>query len=194
MKSICVFCGSRLGKSSSHTEAARQFAKVMTNRGLSLIYGGSSVGLMGTLANEVLLGGGKVTGVLPQKLKDKELAHTKLSEMIVVETLHERKQKKFELSDGFVALPGGLGTFEEFFEVLTWQQFGSHKKPCGILNVDGFFDPLLEMLERVCAEGYLSESHRNMILVSTQPEDLVKQMLEYSPRRGPSGWIDQKQT
>lgn len=170
---ICVFCGARGGSRVEYAEAARRLARELTVRAIGLVYGGSAVGLMGTLADEMVAVGGEAVGVIPRPLVRREAAHGGLSRLHIVESLAERKARMVELADGFVALPGGLGTLDELFEVLSWSQLGLHGKPCGLLNVAGYFDSLLAFLDRAVAEGLVAAEHRSALWVETQPEALV---------------------
>ncbi len=165
MKRVCVFCGSGIGRRPGYAEAARRVADALLERGLELVYGGGRVGLMGIVADAVLAGGGEVQGVIPRNLFRQEVVHEGLTRLAVVETMLERKTLMIEGSDAFLTLPGGYGTIDELFEVLTWAQLGLMRKPCGLLNVDGYFDALLEFLERQVAEGYLRPAHRALLLV-----------------------------
>ncbi len=172
MRSIGVFCGSQAGRNPAYGEVTREFGEILASRGVTVVYGGGHVGLMGMLADAVLGGGGKVIGVIPQALVDRELAHGSLTRLHVVRTMHERKALMAELSEGFAALPGGFGTADELFEILTWAQLGLHSKPIGILNADGFFDGLLAWLDRAVREGFLRAEHRDQLLVRTGPAEL----------------------
>ena len=176
MKKVCVYCGSRSGRRPEYSHAARSLAKALTRRGIGLVYGGASVGIMGEIADAVLAGGGEVIGVIPQALVDNEVAHNGLTELKVVASMHERKQVMMDLSDGFIALPGGLGTQEELFEVLTWSQLGLHKKPCGLLNVEGYYDKLCSFLDHAVEEQFVKTYHREMLLVEDSPEKLLALM------------------
>lgn len=153
----------------------------LAESGIELVYGGAAVGLMGAVADGALEAGGRAIGVLPQFLQDREIAHRGLTELIVVDSMHERKQRMAELADGFAALPGGPGTMEEYFEIFTWGQLGLHGKPCGLLNVGGYFDPLLAMFERMEQEGFMQPQHRGMVLADGSPDGLLEQMLAYEP-------------
>src|SRR5499427_3746527 len=164
MKRICIFCGSRTGAQSEYAEAAKGMGHELLRRGIGLVYGGGCVGLMGTVADAVMGGGGEVIGVIPEALVTRELAHGDITQLIVVHSMHERKAKMAELSDAFIALPGGYGTFEEFCEIITWAQLGLHRKPCGILNVEGYYDPLLALFDRAVAEGFLRPANRHLVL------------------------------
>ena len=176
MHRVCVFCGSRTGSRPAFTEAAEWLAESLVDRGLELVYGGSQRGLMGVLANAVLRRGGAVIGVIPQILMKKEIVHGDITELLVVSSMHERKAKMAELADGFISLPGGLGTWEETFEILTWRHIGIHEKPCGLLNVDGYFTPVVELFEHGHAEGFLRGDHGDLLLVDESPESLLARM------------------
>jgi uncharacterized protein (TIGR00730 family) len=165
--SICVFTGSRHGASPKYAEATKQFAEELVKRGLGVVYGGGNVGLMNVLANTALQRGGHVIGVIPDSLVSKEVAHKGLSELRVVHSMHERKALMAELAGGFVALPGGIGTMEEFFEVLSWAQLGLHNKPCGLLNVAGYYDSLIEFLDHAVAQDFVKPQHRALLIVES---------------------------
>jgi uncharacterized protein (TIGR00730 family) len=179
LRRICVFCGSSSGTRQAYQAAAQVFGRLLCQRGIELVYGGGNVGLMGTLANACLNEGGRVIGVIPQALADKELAHTGLTELRVVNSMHERKSVMADLSDAFVSLPGGFGTWEEFLEVLTWSQLGIQRKACAVLNVDGYYDPLLAMADKAVSEGFLRNVHRDMLLADTDPGRLLDRLSEY---------------
>ncbi|HCH50482.1 MAG TPA: TIGR00730 family Rossman fold protein [Proteus sp.] len=179
IKSIAVYCGSSLGASSIYKEQAIIFAQELVKRNITLVYGGASVGIMGTLADTVLQEGGKVIGVIPTLLEGREISHKNLSELYVVETMHQRKSKMIELADGFVALPGGFGTLEEFSEVFTWSQIGLHQKPLGILNINQFYDPLLMMINKMADEQFLHEKYRTMAIVEQCPIQLLDKFNSY---------------
>jgi uncharacterized protein (TIGR00730 family) len=179
LKSITVFCGSSSGKDKIYQTAATQLGETLAKNNIELIYGGAMVGLMGAVADAVLGAGGRVTGVLPRFLQRKEVAHASLSELILVETMHERKKIMHELCDGVIALPGGFGTLEEFFEVLTWGQLGLHQKPMGLLNTGGFYDSLIGFIQTMVDKGFLKEINRDMILVSDNIDDLLDRMRRY---------------
>lgn len=181
MRRICVFCGSSSGRGPAYLHAAEQLGLLMAQRGIGLVYGGASVGLMGAVANAVLAGGGQVTGVIPQALVEREVAHNGLEDLRVVGSMHERKALMADLSDAFVALPGGIGTFEELFEVWTWTQLGTHAKPCGVLNVNGFYSTLGAFLDHVVAEGFLKPVHRTMLQVAQTPADLLDGLARWQP-------------
>ncbi|NFD76742.1 TIGR00730 family Rossman fold protein [Clostridium botulinum] len=188
MKRICVYSGSNLGLRSEYKESAKLLGKILAENKIELVYGGSRIGLMGEISNEVLRNNGKVIGVMPKGLFSGEMVHENLTKLIEVENMHERKQTMAELSDGFIALPGGLGTFEELFEVLSWAQLGIHKKPIGILNISNFFGPLLHMIKNTCTEGFMNESNIKLISVSDTPSELIKQMKNYVPPLMENKW------
>jgi uncharacterized protein (TIGR00730 family) len=192
-KRICVFCGSSPGARTSYATAASSLAQHLAANKIGIVYGGGRVGLMGTLADAALEAGGDIIGVIPQSLVDKELSHPHLPDLRVVGSMHQRKALMAELSDAFIALPGGYGTFEEFCEVLTWTQLGLQRKPCGILNVEGYYDRLLALFDHALAEQFLKPVHREMVLSDTSPEALVKSLLEYK-LPWVDKWIDRKQT
>jgi uncharacterized protein (TIGR00730 family) len=181
MKSICVFAGSNSGTKAEYAAAAKELGRVLTQRRLGVVYGGGRVGLMGALADAVLADGGRVVGIIPEALMAKEVAHKSLTELRVVKSMHERKAMMAELSDGFVALPGGWGTLEELFEVLTWAQLGLHRKPCGLLNISGYFDGLLSFLDHSVEQGFVKRENHAMICVSESPSELLDAMAAYKP-------------
>lgn len=178
---LCVFCGSNAGRDPVYVATARVLGEAMAANGIGLVYGGASVGLMGAVADAVLAKGGDVTGVMPQALVDKEIAHRGLSDLRVVGSMHERKALMAELADGFIALPGGLGTFEELFEVWTWAQLGYHRKPCALLNAGGFYDKLAEFLDDVVERGFVKPIHRAMLIVESDPAALIQAIRAYEP-------------
>ncbi len=181
MKRICVFCGSSPGTRPEYIQAARQLGQLLARREIGLIFGGGAVGMMGQLAKTVLEQGGEVIGVIPRDLVERRVAYTDLPDLRVVETMHERKALMAELADGFIALPGGFGTIEEFFEVITWSQLGIHKKPAGLLNVLGFFDALSAFLDHAAVQGFILPPHRSMVLVDPQPEALLEKLEKWTP-------------
>lgn len=181
MRRICVFCGSNAGARSEFAEAARALAAVLVERKLGIVYGGGNVGMMGVLADAALERGGEVTGVIPRTLVDKEVAHRGVTELLIVETMHERKARMNDLSDAFIALPGGFGTLDEFFEVLTWSQLGFHGKPCALLNVAGYYDLMLAMLDHAVAERFLRPAHRELVIADTDPSRLLQRLSALSP-------------
>jgi len=181
MKRICVFCGSNPGRRPEYMEAARAMGRVLVERGIGLVYGGGNVGLMGEVADTVLAAGGVAIGVIPEALMAREAGHTGLTELHVVATMHHRKAMMADLSDGFVALPGGFGTFEEFCEVLTWSQLGFHPKPCGLLNVAGYYGPLLALFDQAVAEGFVPPAHRALVIEETDPARLLDRFAAFRP-------------
>jgi uncharacterized protein (TIGR00730 family) len=181
IKRVCIFCGSRKGRRLAYEEAAKRMGTVLAKRGIGVVYGGGSVGLMGVIADSVISEGGEIIGVIPKALVAREVVHTGLTDLHIVGSMHERKALMSRLSDAFIALPGGFGTLEEFCEVLTWAQLGLHKKPCGILNVEGFYDPLLLLFNRAVEEGFVSPEHRMLVLVETEPERLLELLETYTP-------------
>jgi uncharacterized protein (TIGR00730 family) len=187
MKRLCVFCGSSRGNSPAFVEAARALGEALAARGLELVFGGSHVGLMGVVADAVLARGGTVTGVLPRFMADKELAHPRLTRLHLVDTMHERKQLMAGLAEGFVALPGGYGTFEEIFEAITWGQLHLHGHPCGLLNVGGFYDSLVEFLRGATASGFIRPGHFDSLIVAATPVELLDRFSQFQPKR--EAWI-----
>ena len=181
MRSICVYCGSANQASRKYFKVAKEVGQVLAGRGLDLVYGGGKTGLMGALADGALGQAGRVIGVITKSMNTPALAHTGLTRMEVTETIHQRKARMYELADGYIALPGGYGTLDELFETLTWAQIGEHNKPVGILNVDGYYDPLLEMLDRALAEKFLFPEHRQALLCASEPGDLLDLMDAYQP-------------
>jgi uncharacterized protein (TIGR00730 family) len=181
VQAVCVFCGSRVGSRPIYSEAARRLGTVVAERGLRLVYGGGKVGLMGLLADAALAAGGEVVGIIPKALLEKEIGHEGLSDLRVVGSMHERKMLMAELSNGFVALPGGYGTLEEFLEVLSWAQLSLHEKPCALLEVDGFFDPLLGLFNRAVEDGFVHPDHRSLVLSGDEPGALLDAMAAYEP-------------
>ncbi len=192
MKSLCVFCGSRSGNDPAHARAAERLGVELAERNITLVYGGGRVGLMGVVAHAVLGAAGEAVGVMPKALIEREIGHTGLTDLRVVGSMHERKALMAELAQGFVALPGGTGTLEEFFEVLTWAQLGIHAKPCGLLNVAGYYDLLLDVFERMVDRGFLSEAHRAMVLVETGPRALLERFAHYQPPKT-AKWLDRSE-
>jgi uncharacterized protein (TIGR00730 family) len=193
MKSLCVFCGSSPGTSPDYAAAAQRLGQLLADRGVGLVYGGASVGLMGTLANATLEAGGSVVGVIPRALWQREVGHTGLTELRVVESMHERKALMAELSDAFLALPGGLGTLEELFEVWTWALLGIHAKPCALLNVRRYFDPLLAFIDHATRELFIRHAHRDLLIVETDPERLLARLESYRPP-AVAKWLDKSRT
>ncbi|MGE4291238.1 MAG: TIGR00730 family Rossman fold protein [Desulfovibrio sp.] len=189
MRSVCVFLGSCPGSEPAYVARAQELARVVARQGMTLVYGGSNVGCMGKLADAALAEGGRVVGVIPKILRDKEIAHLGLSELHVVEGMMERKRMLLELSDGFISIPGGLGTMDEFFEALTWTQLGLHPKPNGLLNVNGYYDHLLAFLEHGADHGFIRPQHRGLWLVDEQPEALLEKMEAWKPVLG-GKWVE----
>jgi uncharacterized protein (TIGR00730 family) len=189
MNALCVFCGSNPGADPAYAEAAAELGRALAERGVTVVYGGGRVGLMGVLADAALASGGAVTGVIPGALATKELAHEGLTDLRVVGSMHERKALMSELADGFIALPGGIGTLEEWFEVWTWSQLGFQPKPCGMLNVAGYYDHLLAFLDHMTVQRFLSEPHRSMAIVEQRAGLLLDRMAAYQPPRA-TKWID----
>ena len=193
MKRICVYCGSSPGKLTEYRGAARMLGHELAARGLGLVYGGASIGVMGAVADAVLEKGGEAIGIIPFALATREVAHSGLNELFVVDSMHERKAKMAELSDGFVALPGGWGTLEEIFEMLTWAQLGFHQKPCGLLNISGYYDHLYTFLEHAIDQRFVREEYRPMIMMEQTAGDLLDRYLQY---QAPSvkKWIGPEET
>jgi uncharacterized protein (TIGR00730 family) len=181
MNRICVFCGTNPGSRPEYGAAARELGQILAGQEIELVYGGASVGIMGELADSVQEHGGHVTGIIPQQLMEKEAAHTGIRNLIVVASMHQRKSQMADMSDGFVALPGGIGTLEGFFEILTWAQLGIHSKPSGILNVAGYFDHLTRFLDHAVQEGFLTREHREAIIMEADPRRLLERMQAYTP-------------
>ncbi len=189
MKAVCVFCGSSSGVLPAYRAAAEQLARAIVDAGLTVVYGGGRVGLMGVLGDAAMAVGGRVIGVTPRRLVEKEVAHHGLTELRVVDSMHERKAMMAELSDAFIAMPGGVGTFEEFFEVLTWSQLGFHAKPCGLLNVAGYYDPLLAFLDHSVEQGFVRAEHRAIVLNDSEPTALLERLAGFDMPIVPK-WID----
>ncbi|HUP23889.1 MAG TPA: TIGR00730 family Rossman fold protein [Thermoanaerobaculia bacterium] len=191
--SICVFCGSHPGRLPAYAESARRLGERMAARGFALVYGGGKVGLMGILADAVLAGGGKVVGVIPEALLRREVGHGGVTELLVVDSMHERKALMAERSDAFVALPGGLGTFEELFEVWTWGALGIHAKPCGLLDVAGYYEWLVASLDHAVEEGFVRRGHRDILLVESDIDRLLDRLEEYEAPRVEQ-WLEVAET
>lgn len=189
LRRVCVFCGSSFGVRDEYATVARALGAALVERGMGLVYGGASVGIMGVIADAVLAAGGEVIGVIPQALVDKEVAHGNLADLRIVSSMHERKATMADLADGFIALPGGFGTLEELFEVLTWAQLGMHGKPCALLDVDGYFDGLLQFVDHAIAQGFIRPEHRSLILVDRSPGGLLDRLAAYEAP-GLTKWID----
>ncbi|MCY1522146.1 LOG family protein YvdD [compost metagenome] len=182
MKAICVYCGSNFNGDPLLENAVQQLADELVKQDISLVFGGGSVGVMGLMANAILTRGGKAIGVIPQFLMDKEVGHTGLTELLITENMHQRKQKMADLSDGFLILPGGFGTLEEFFEVLTWLQLGLHAKPIGVLNVGGFYDPLFAQMDKMVENRFLKPVNRELVFNETDPQTLILKMQQFNAR------------
>jgi uncharacterized protein (TIGR00730 family) len=193
VRRLCVFCGSAAGIRPRYAEAARALGAELVRRGIGLVYGGGSVGLMGVLADSVLGAGGEVIGVIPRPLASRELAHPGLTEMRVVGSMHERKATMASLVDGFIALPGGLGTLEETLEILTWAQLGIHRQPVGVLNVEGYFDGLLSFLDHAVKEGFIARDHVHLLLSAETAAALVDLVERWTPPALPRVWLDPSQ-
>lgn len=193
MKYITVFCGSSPGTQSIYTDQAYQLGKTLAQRGIGLVYGGARVGLMGAVANGAIENKGEAIGVLPHFLRSKEIAHESLTTLILVETMHERKTKMHELCDGVITMPGGFGTMEELFEMLTWAQLGLHQKPIGILNINGFYNELISLIQAMMNKGFLKPIHQQMLLVDNSIEGLLKKMELYMPPET-AKWIKKEET
>jgi len=193
MKRVCVFAGSNTGVRAEYRTAAEELGRALVARGIGLVYGGGRVGLMGVLADAVLAANGEVTGVIPEALAVREVAHSGLTDLRIVSSMHERKALMADLSDGFIALPGGWGTWEEFFEVLTWAQLGLHRKPCGLLNVAGYFTPLLASVQHSINEGFVRNEYGPMIAVAESAGALLDRFAAYEPPRVEK-WIDRAES
>jgi len=186
--SVCVYCGSAKGNNPVYADAAKALGRALVKHNLSLVYGGGHVGLMGIVADAVLDAGGEVTGVIPKALMDTEVGHERLTRLLVVKDMHERKALMAEHADGFIAMPGGIGTLEELFETLTWAQLGFHEKPIGLLNVASFYDPLIEFLRHQTSQGFLRAEHKDLLLVETEPDPLIAQLKNFTMPEGVS-WL-----
>ena len=191
LRSVCVYCGASTGHDPVYAEVAAALGREMAQQKLALVYGGGHVGLMGIIADAVLDAGGEVTGVIPQALMDAEIGHERLTRLLVVKNMHERKALMAERADGFIAMPGGIGTLEELFEAMTWAQLGFHDKPVGLLNVNGFYDPLIEFLSRVEQEGFLRNEHRNLLIHENNPSVLLARLRSFRMPEGVS-WLSQQ--
>ncbi|MBD9359393.1 TIGR00730 family Rossman fold protein [Methylomonas fluvii] len=193
INSICIYCGSSPGRIDAYGEAAQTLAKALVSRNIRLVYGGAGIGIMGTVADQVLKLGGQAIGVIPKALAHKEVAHPNLTELHVTQSMHERKMLMAELADGFIALPGGIGTLEELFEIWTWAQLGFHQKPCGVLNVAGYYDALISFLDHVAAEQFVKPHHRDMLMVESDPQLLLERYANYQPP-AIKHWVNKDQT
>jgi uncharacterized protein (TIGR00730 family) len=193
MRRVCVFCGSSVGVKPAYQDAARAMGKLLAARGIGLVYGGGAVGLMGVIADAALQAGAEVIGVIPQALFDREIGHGGVTDLRIVDSMHTRKAMMAELSDAFIALPGGVGTFEEFFEAITWTQLGLHRKPCGLLNVDGFYTPLAVFIDQAVSEGFIKPVHRTAIIVDSDPARLLDSLATIDLPDVPK-WIRREET
>jgi len=193
LKRICVFCGSSVGRNPIYRESAMAVGQYLAEKNIGIVYGGGSVGLMGALAEAALEAGGEVIGIIPKALYEKEIAHHGLRQLCVVGSMHERKALMSELSDAFIALPGGFGTFEELMEVITWSQLGIHLKPCGILNVTGFFDPLLAMCDHAVDQGFIRPVDRALVITDSEPEKLIDRVCSFTVPAA-TKWLTSNQT
>ena len=191
IQTLCVYCGSSIGASPLYVKAAQELATVMVENDIALVYGGGHVGLMGTIADAVLSAGGKVTGVIPRALMVSEIRHDRLTRLVVVKDMHERKALMAELADGFIAMPGGVGTLEELFEALTWLQLGFHDKPVGLLNVAGFFNGLIDFVAHLVQQGFLKSEHAALLLAELNPLELLHQLQQFSMQSGVS-WLSRR--
>jgi len=193
MKNVAVFCGSSLGGDAAYALAAEELGTVLAQEKIGLVYGGGNIGLMGKLATAALAAGGHVTGVIPKFMMEKEIGNIELPDLRIVSSMHERKALMAELADGFIALPGGFGTLEEFCEILTWSQLGLHEKPLGLLNVAGFYDAFLAFLDHATARQLIKPKHRELVLTETEPAPLIERMRAWKPLHGPK-WITPERT
>lgn len=193
LNKICIFCGSSDGNDLAITDAAIKVGEIFAERNITLVYGAAKIGVMGTIAKSVLHNNGKVIGIIPNFLKKKEVVHLGLTELITTENMHERKLKMHEESDGFIALPGGMGTLEELFEIITWLQLGLHQKPIGLLNINGFYNDLIKMLETMVRKGFLSMENYNLLLVDSNPQILLEKMENFKPPQLPK-WLNSDRT
>lgn len=193
INSLCVYCGSSVGRQEAYTSAALALAKTLVNHNIKLVYGGASIGIMGKVADCVLKLGGQVIGVIPKALAHKEIAHQHLTELHITQSMHERKMVMAELSDGFIALPGGIGTLEELFEIWTWAQLGFHNKPCGLLNVAGYYDFLIQFLDHVLTEQFVKAHHHAMLMVEQNPDALIERYIHYQPS-AVKPWVNKEET
>ena len=192
VRRICVFCGSSEGSNPIFREAAQELGRALVDRRIGLVFGGGGIGLMGALADAVIAGGGEAIGVIPAALATKEVAHGSLAEMCIVKTMHERKAMMADLADIFLALPGGMGTFDELFEILTWAQLGIHRKPIGLLNVNGYFDPLIYMVDHAVREGFIAPAHRGLLVIAETVDDWFAALTDYQPPEIAVRWIDMR--
>ncbi len=188
IQSICIYCGSNFGRQTIYTETAQALGELLAERGIRLIYGGAKVGLMGVVADAALSNGGEVIGVIPDSLVTHEVAHTSLTDLIITDSMHTRKMRMAELADAFIALPGGWGTLDEMFEVLTWAQLGFHQKPCGLLNVAGYYEGLKQFFKHTIEEAFVRSSNYDLLLIESEPNILLNRLLQYESSHTPK-WI-----
>jgi uncharacterized protein (TIGR00730 family) len=193
INSLCIYCGSSPGRLEAYTLAAVSLAEALVSRNITLVYGGAGIGIMGILADNVLKLGGKAIGVIPKALAHKEVAHQNLTELHITQSMHERKMLMAELADGFIAMPGGLGTLEELFEICTWAQLGFHSKPCGLLNVEGYYDGLIGFLDHALTEQFVKKHHRDLLMVEDTAKALLARFANYQPPAA-SHWVDKHET
>lgn len=193
IRSLCVFCGSREGEDPAYQEEAQNLGRLLAKKDISLIYGGGKIGLMGLIADSVLMDGGEVIGVIPEALYDREVGHDGVTSLHIVQTMHQRKDKMAQLADGFIALPGGMGTLEELCEILTWAQLGIHHKPCGLLNVNGYFDFLLKFFDQMVDQGFLESQYLSLFVVDNTAEGLLEKLEAFTPLVVPQ-WLDSSKT
>ncbi len=193
LKTICVYCGSSLGKKDAYATAAKSLAESLVARNITLVYGAASIGIMGTVADQMLKLGGQVIGVIPKALAHKEITHSNLTELYVTQSMHERKMKMAELSDGFIALPGGIGTMEELFEIWTWAQLGFHKNPCGLLNIDGYYNALIQFVDHMQQEQFVKSKHHDLLMIADDPEKLLEKFISYTPPEI-TQWVEKDET
>lgn len=190
LRQLCVFCGSSPGSNPFYREVAGQLGRALAAREIGLVYGGGGIGLMGAVADATLAAGGQVTGVIPAGLASREVAHQNLTALEVVATMHERKARMADLADAFLALPGGMGTFDELFEIITWAQLGIHQKPIGLLNIDHYFDPLIEMVEHAIREGFVSPHHRGLLIIADSVDEWFARLGQFQPIKISTRWIE----
>jgi uncharacterized protein (TIGR00730 family) len=192
IRRICVFCGSSCGTNPAYRRAAEELGQLLAKRNIGLVYGGGCIGLMGALADAALAAGGEVIGVIPDSLMRREVGHRGVTKLHVVETMHQRKAMMADLADAFIALPGGYGTLEEFCEIVTWSQLGIQQKPCGLLNVERYWEGLLAMLEHSVSEGFLRPENRDLVMVTSTPQDMLERLLEWEPPLQVEKWLDER--
>ena len=192
LKSICVFCGSSFGARPAYRDAAERLGRLLAERGITLVYGGGCIGLMGAIADSALAAGGQVIGVIPDSLLRREVGHRGVTRLHVVQTMHERKALMADLADAFIALPGGYGTLEEFCEVVTWSQLGIQQKPCGLLNIEKYWDGLLAVLDHAVDEGFVRMENSELVLVAQNPQSMLERLAEWTPPAHIENWIDKQ--